>query len=207
MLPSTTRPSIVLFGGPNGAGKSTIARTLLLEVFGVSTFVNADVIAAGLAGLAPEGAAVAAGRLMLSRIRALGDAHEPFAFESTLASRMFAPWIASLRRTGYRLHLVYVWLDTPERAIERVRARVLRGGHRVDDETIRRRYVRSAQNFARLYLPLADTCLVYSNSGIRPELAARRQLGETTISVRSPSVWESIQSVANATHDPRSPEV
>jgi predicted ABC-type ATPase len=83
-------PSVVVLAGPNGAGKSTAAPHLLREEFGIDEFVNADEIAKGLSAFAPDQPAFAAGRIMLRRISALADARRTFAFETTLASRMFA---------------------------------------------------------------------------------------------------------------------
>jgi predicted ABC-type ATPase len=92
-------PSLVIVGGPNGAGKSTTAEALLKGVLAVDEFVNADVIARGLSGFAPEGSAISAGRIMLARIRELAEHRVSFAFETTLSSRSFAPWLrASARR-------------------------------------------------------------------------------------------------------------
>ncbi|MFY7866520.1 hypothetical protein [Roseateles sp.] len=50
-------------------------------------FVNADLIAAGLAPFAPESAALQAGRLMLTELERHFRAGESFAFETTLSGR------------------------------------------------------------------------------------------------------------------------
>lgn len=170
-------PEIVVIGGPNGAGKTTIAREVLAETLRITEFVNADAIAAGLSGFDPERAAFAAGRVMLARLHELAAARpaRSFAFESTLASRTFAPWLSGLVDHGFAVHILYVWLRTPGLAIRRVRARVRKGGHGVPDDIIRRRYSRSATNLFRLYLPLAEragTWRIYDNSGPRPALMA-----------------------------------
>lgn len=151
-------PQIVVIGGPNGAGKSTIAQEVLDRTLGITEFVNADTIAAGLSGFDPERAAFAAGRVMLARLRELADSIPPvnFAFESTLASRTFAPWLSKLIDRGFKVHVLYVWLRSSELAIRRVKARVRRGGHDIPDDVVRRRFVRSAENFCSLYLPLAE---------------------------------------------------
>jgi predicted ABC-type ATPase len=96
-------PLVVVIAGPNGAGKTTIAPRLLRDALAVSEFVNADPIATGLSAFRPESVAMAAGRVMLARLKALATAREDFAFETTLASRSFAPWLRSLRASGYRL--------------------------------------------------------------------------------------------------------
>ena len=55
---------VIVIAGPNGAGKTTFAREFLPNEAACPVFVNADLIAAGLAPFAPETATVQAGRLM-----------------------------------------------------------------------------------------------------------------------------------------------
>ena len=88
-MSKTNPPRVVIFAGPNGAGKSTHADAILAAL-GIETFVNADFIARGLSGRNTDTVAFEAGRIMLKRLRQLGDAKADFAFESTLASRTFA---------------------------------------------------------------------------------------------------------------------
>ncbi|MGH7245298.1 MAG: zeta toxin family protein [Phycisphaerales bacterium] len=140
-------PTIIILAGPNGAGKTTISREVLAKTFGIGEFVNADVIASGLSGFDPDRAAFAAGRIMLARLHELAEARSSFAFESTLASRTFAPWLVRQIAGGYEVHLVYSWLRSPELAVKRVRARVSKGGHNVPPEVVTRRYYRSLSNF------------------------------------------------------------
>lgn len=59
---------IIIIAGPNGAGKTTFAREYLPNEANCPIFVNADLIAAGLAPFAPETASIKAGRLMLKEI-------------------------------------------------------------------------------------------------------------------------------------------
>ena len=113
-------PNVYMIGGPNGAGKTTIALTLLPHYLGCYEFVNADLMAAGISPFRPESVALQAGRLMLERLRVLADSQVDFALESTLASRSFAPFLRSCRERGYRVHLLYVWLHSPQLAVERV---------------------------------------------------------------------------------------
>ncbi len=175
---ATRAPNLVVIAGPNGSGKSTTAVSLLRDTLAVSEFVDADVIARGLSGFRPEGSAVAAGRIMLARLRSLADQRLDFAFETTLASRSFAPWLRELGGSGYLIHVVFLWLSSPELAVLRVRERVRAGGHDVPEETIRRRYGRGTRNFFELYRPLADAWRVYDNSELSgPRLIARGKQG------------------------------
>lgn len=187
----TDRPVVVVIAGPNGAGKSTTAPRVLLGPLAVSEFVNADVIARGLSAFNPEGVAVAAGRIMLERLRDLAAQRASFAFETTLSSRSFAPWIRELIATGYEFHLVDVWLRDPELSVQRVADRVRLGGHAVSEEVIRRRYVAGLRNFFELYRPLAATWEVYDNSGGEPRLVASGRHAEV-LAVAHPSAWARI---------------
>jgi predicted ABC-type ATPase len=158
-------PKVVVIGGPNGAGKSTTAPTLLREALEVHEFVNADAVALGLSAFDPQSVAYAAGRVMLERLRQLAADRRDFAFETTLASRSFHPWIQRLQALqGYEFHLIYLWLPSAELAVERVAERVREGGHDVPSDTVRRRYERSLRNFFNLYGPIADSWLMLDNS-------------------------------------------
>jgi predicted ABC-type ATPase len=176
-LPSTSQPQVFIIAGPNGAGKSTLAPFLLRDAFGLNEFVNADTIAAGLSAFSPESVTFEAGRIMLTRLRDLARARRNFAFETTLATRSYAAFIANLRREGYEFQLLYLCLRSAELAVERVRSRVRLGGHNVSAHVIRRRYESSARNFFQLYRPLADTWGMYDNSTLdapRPVAVGRR---------------------------------
>ena len=157
-------PQVVVIAGPNGAGKTTVSRTLLSEILHSKAFVNADAIAQGLNGLAPETQAFQAGRLMLQKLDEFAEAGEDFAFETTLSGRTYAAWLRKLREEGYRVFLFYSWLSSADLAVERVRIRIQTGGHSIPEPTIRSRYVRSWDNFLRLYQPIADEWRVVDNS-------------------------------------------
>jgi predicted ABC-type ATPase len=186
-------PKVVVLAGPNGAGKSTSAARLLRGAFGVDEFVNADVIAQGLSAFAPERVAMAAGRIMMRRLKELAAARASFAFETTLASRTFALWLADLKAGGYQMHLVFLWLPSAEVAIARVAERVRRGGHDVPEDTIRRRYHAGWANFGELFQPLADSWQVIDNSVVgKPRVIAAGQ-GRRTKVVRNKALWERIR--------------
>ncbi|HAA33387.1 MAG TPA: Zeta toxin family protein [Cyanobacteria bacterium UBA8553] len=183
---------LIVIAGPNGAGKSTAAPALLQGTLGVTEFVNADAIAQGLSAFQPETVAFRAGRIMLERLRQLANQRVNFAFETTLATRSFAPWIANLRQNGYLFHLVFLWLPNPELAIERVRQRVRMGGHDVPEETISRRYHAGIRNFFHLYRPLTDTWRFYDNSDTaNPRLIAAGR-GNVEEIINDAETWETI---------------
>lgn len=161
---------VIVIAGPNGAGKTTFAREFLPNEAGCPVFVNADLIAAGLAPFAPETAAMQAGRLMLQELARHFASRQSFAFETTLAGRGYAQHIREWQAAGYRVKLIFLHLDSPEEAIARVAQRVRQGGHHIPEATIRRRFAAGLENFYRLYAPLVDAWALYDNSGAQPLL-------------------------------------
>lgn len=102
----SSNPKVIVIAGPNGAGKSTAAPDLLQGTLELTEFVNADVIARGLAAFHPESVSIQAGRIMLRRLDELAKRRESFAFETTLASRSFGRWITELKSADYLFHLI-----------------------------------------------------------------------------------------------------
>lgn len=188
------QPTLVVIAGPNGAGKSTAAPFLLKQAMGILEFVNADQIATGLSAYAPETVAFAAGRIMLKRLHDLANTQASFAFESTLSSRTFAPFIARCKSQGYCIKLFYVALPTPELAINRVALRVRLGGHNIPPVDVERRFHRSLNNLFELYKPLADNWTVLDNAtGVLAPIAhgtAKRTYVEDT------AKWLNLQKLA-----------
>jgi predicted ABC-type ATPase len=161
---------VIVIAGPNGAGKTTFAREFLPHEAGCPVFVNADLIAAGLAPFAPQSAAVLAGRLMLQQLDRHFAAGESFAFETTLSGRAYLHHIRRWQAGGYRVKLIFLQLGNAEEAIARVEQRVRQGGHDIPQATIRRRFAAGRRNFEQLYAPLVDAWALYDNSGAKPVL-------------------------------------
>ncbi|MCU0950989.1 MAG: zeta toxin family protein [Burkholderiaceae bacterium] len=161
---------VIVIAGPNGAGKTTFAREFLPNEAGCPVFVNADLIAAGLAPFAPQSAAVLAGRLMLAEVERHFVAGENFAFETTLAGRGWLRQIKRWQTAGYRVKLIFLRLTDVEQAVQRVAQRVRQGGHDIPEDVIRRRFAAGLRNFHDLYAPLVDGWALYDNSGTEPVL-------------------------------------
>jgi predicted ABC-type ATPase len=186
-------PLVVLVAGPNGAGKSTTAAYLLRGVLAVEEFVNADTIAQGLSAYRPEAAAVAAGRVMIDRLRFLARERRDFAFETTLAGRGHARWVGQLRGSGYRAHLIFLSLPSADLAVGRVAERVRRGGHAVAEEVVRRRFTAGLANLFGTYLDAVDGWHVYDNSGLAgPRLIASGVRGDPW-AMSDPIAWRNLQ--------------
>jgi len=157
-------PNLYIISGCNGAGKTTASFTVLPEMLQCKEFVNADEIAKGLSPFQPEKVAIEAGRIMLKRIDELLEAKSDFAFETTLASKSYINTIKKAQLKGYFITLIYFWLNSPELAIERVKERVLNGGHNIPEDVIYRRYTNGLRNFSKIYMPQCDFWLLIDNS-------------------------------------------
>jgi len=158
-------PRIYVLAGTNGAGKSSIAGAVLIEQ-GVEYF-NPDAAAALIAeanpGITLEDAQSAAwyeGRRLLER--AIAERLQ-FAFETTLGGTTITELLERAIASGIEVRIWYVGLDSVERHIARVRARVEAGGHDIPEERIRERYIRSLLNLIRL-MPKLTELRVYDNS-------------------------------------------
>ena len=186
------RPKVIVLAGPNGAGKSTLARRIFAPELGAPHYVNADTIAQGLSAHQPETVAFEAGRIMLEHLKNQAHHQESFAFETTLATKSFAPWIQGLKQRGYEFELFFLWLPDAEMAVQRVEERARHGGHFVPAETVRRRYQRCVANFFALYQPLADVWKFRNNAN--PDDLVLLAEGHGTIeTVYEGTTWERIR--------------
>jgi predicted ABC-type ATPase len=167
---------LYIIAGCNGAGKTTASFTILPDILDCKEFVNADEIAKGLSPFQPEKVAFEAGRVMLHRINELLLKGKSFAFETTLSTRSYKNKIVKAKEDGYRVTLLYFWLQSIELAKERVKIRVAEGGHHIDSEVIERRYKRGIENLFNIYPPIVDGALIFDNSEGKHELIVDKQI-------------------------------
>ncbi len=186
---------VVIIGGPNGAGKTTAAKVLLPEI-GIGEFVNADEIARGLSPYGPERAAMAAGRFMLERIHGLVAQGTSFAFETTCSGRAMCACCGRAEPKAWRLNLLFLWLPSPEAALDRVARRVQEGGHAVPPEIVRRRFRSGLANMKQFYLPLADEASIYDNSDRGRVLVAEKKSG-ADLTLHDEGRWAEIAKAAS----------
>ena len=166
--------NLYIIAGCNGAGKTTASFTLLPEILDCKEFVNADEIAKGLSPFQPEKVSFEAGRIMLNRINELLENKENFAFETTLATKSYKSKITKAKTKNYNVTIIFFWLENIDLAIERVKTRVLEGGHNIAIEVIKRRYMNGIKNLFEIYLSIADEVMIFDNSEGKHDLIARK---------------------------------
>lgn len=155
---------LYIISGCNGAGKTTASYTVLPEMLNCKEFVNADEIAKGLSPFQPEQVSIQAGRIMLSRLKDLLAQGVDFAFETTLSSKTYRQFIHEAQANGYFVTLVYFLLNSSDLAVERVRDRVVSGGHHIPEDVVRRSYAAGLKNLHELYIPICDYWMIIDNS-------------------------------------------
>ena len=181
-----------IIAGCNGSGKTTASFTILPELLMCMEFVNADEIAKGLSPFQPDRVSLEAGRIMLSRINELFSKNESFAFETTLATRSYRTKILDAQKNGYFVNLVFFWLNSVDLAKERVKTRVLEGGHNIPVEVIERRYTNGIKNLFDIYLPIVDKAYIFDNSNGNHLLIAEKSKG-TEINIINPTLYNTLK--------------
>ena len=185
-------PNLYIIAGPNGAGKTTASFSLLPDVLHCLNFVNADEIARGLSPFASESVAFQAGRIMLQRIDELLPQKVDFAIETTLATRSYVHLVHRAQNLGYKVHLIYFYLENEEQAIQRVAQRVSNGGHNIPEQDIRRRFKRGIYNLLNLYMPICDSVLIYNNVMTPAKLVARKITQQDDLEAVEPDMWNQL---------------
>jgi predicted ABC-type ATPase len=190
---------LYIISGCNGAGKTTASYSLLPEMLNCTQFVNSDEFAKGLSPFHPEKASIQASRYMLMKFKYLLERQQDFAIETTLATRTLLKMAQKAQKAGYTVTLLYFWLNSPELAVERVRARVEAGGHDIPEETIRRRYQVGIDYFFHYYAPMCERWILADNSQIPFRVIAQGTKDEV-ISINDEATYTKIRNMAISHH-------
>jgi predicted ABC-type ATPase len=185
-------PDLYIIAGCNGAGKTTASLTILPDILGCREFVNADNIAYGISPFNVEAVALEAGRIMLHRIDELLMDHADFAIETTLATRSYVSLVRRAQATGYKVTLLYIWLNATDLALQRVSERVSKGGHNIPKNVVERRYYRGIKNFFSLFMPVCDRWIFADNSQNKLNIIAHGK-NKFDEMIENNDIWEIIK--------------
>lgn len=186
-----------MIAGPNGAGKTTTAMSLISNIKMLDEFINADEIARGLAPMHPESMSLTASKLMIKRFKELLESNKSFAFETTASATNYVKHLKAAKANNYEIHLMFLWLHSPDLAVNRVAQRVVQGGHNIPEDTIRRRYYAGLKNLIKYYLSLSDSALILDNSIDDLNNVIARKLIDKDLKIEKPSIWKEIEEVAH----------
>ncbi|MHB8386668.1 AAA family ATPase [Metallibacterium sp.] len=176
---------ITVLAGTNGAGKSSIAGQALREAGGA--YFNPDEatrqILAANPGLAEEAANAFAWQESVQRLRAAITHNADYTFETTLGGQTVTGLLLVAAAAGHELVIWYCGLDSPERHLARVAARVADGGHDIPEAKVRTRYEASRANLVRL-MPHVTMLRVYDNSAEADPATGQRPAPELVLEIK-----------------------
>lgn len=189
-----------IISGPNGSGKTTASYSILPELLDCSEFVNSDEFAKHLSPFAPEGAYITASRLMLKKVDYLFERREDFCIETTLATRALIKLTRKAQQLGYYVTVLYLWLNSPDLAVERVAARVRSGGHDIPEETIRRRYRMGIHYLFHNYMQTCDKWILADNSA--PPFSIIAEGTRKGLAIRDMEKYKTVRSLVEDIPEP-----
>ena len=152
---------LYIIAGANGSGKSTLASELLPSEN--LKFLNADEVAKEICPENIESVKIKAGKIVLKRLESLLNSGKSFAIETTLSGKNHIKTIQKAKDLGYFIVLIYSYLDNPVLCENRIKIRVLNGGHDIPKDDIIRRFYRSKENFWNIYKDLVDEWNLFYN--------------------------------------------
>ena len=119
-------PEMYVFAGCNGAGKSTLIDDFDGEF---DIIINPDLIAKKLSPGNPRSKDLSAGKEAVAKIHKCIVSLKSFALESTLSGQFIIRQMRTARENGYKVYLYYIGLQDVQMHIDRVKTRVIEGGH------------------------------------------------------------------------------
>jgi predicted ABC-type ATPase len=184
---ATTRaadtPALWIIAGPNGSGKSSAyGMASMDEPSGSIWIINPDLLTKRIAeqeALAAEAANLESVLRIERWLYASIDTHQTIGVETVLSTPKYRTLVERARERGFSINLIYVFLDSAELNIKRVRTRVGKGGHDVPVQKIRDRRLRSFKEFGWFFTQ-ADRVDVYDNSGASPRRVVAKR-GSTMV--------------------------
>jgi predicted ABC-type ATPase len=155
---------LTIIAGSNGCGKSTLTSSAR-DKFQQAPILDPDAIAKSIQEtLGSDNSDIEAGKRVLHLAEELIASRQSFTVETTLSGSTYLRMAARAKEVGFSIMVVLIGTASVEINIERVKARVKKGGHDVPEEDQRRRYPRTLANMKKL-LPQADLAVLLDNSG------------------------------------------
>jgi len=146
-----------IIGGVNGTGKSSFTGALKTQTTDLGVIIDVDKITA-----AAEVTPVEGGKIALRRMNECLEHGTSFTQETTLAGHRVEATATKAKSQSFYIRMYYIGLDTPEECLERIENRVARGGHRIAEGDVRRRFAKRWDALKKI-LPFCDEALFFDN--------------------------------------------
>jgi len=164
------RNNLYIIAGHNGAGKTTFLKEFVKHKN--LKYINADEIVQDISADRFSLLSIKAGKIALKRVRRFKEERLNFAIETTFSGKIWKSMIDDFKKSNYSITVFFIYLDTPEEAIERIWVRINKKGHYISKDVVYRRYFRSIRNFWLIYKKLVDEWFLINNSCDTPFLVA-----------------------------------
>ena len=153
-----------LFAGVNGAGKSTLYNNESLDINIKDTVrINTDEIVRKIGNWKNDSDQIKAAKIAINLRNNCFQCGKSFNEETTLTGKTILKNIDKAKEQGYELQLFYVGLNSSDIAKERVKNRVEKGGHNIENDVIEKRYYESLKNLKKI-ISKFDKVYLYDNS-------------------------------------------
>lgn len=157
--------NLYLFAGVNGVEKSTMYNSQIEEGIKQSIRINTDEIVRTFGDWKNNADQIKAAKIAIKLRNHCFEEGKSFNEETTLTGKTILKTIDRAKELGYKIYLYYIGVDSPEIAKERVRNRVLKGGHDISSEVIEKRYYESLENLKKI-ISKCDYVDIYDNTDI-----------------------------------------
>ena len=153
-----------LFAGVNGAGKSTLYNSESLNNDIKNTIrINTDEIVREIGDWKNNSDQLKAAKIAINLRNECFLYGKSFNEETTLTGKTILKTIDRAKELGYELQLFYVGVSSTEIAKERIKSRVEKGGHHIENDIVEKRYYESSKNLKEILLKF-DKVYLYDNS-------------------------------------------
>ena len=153
-----------LFAGVNGAGKSTLYNSESLNNDIKNTIrINTDEIVREIGDWKNNSDQLKAAKIAINLRNECFLYGKSFNEETTLTGKTILKTIDKAKELGYELQLFYVGVSSTEIAKERIKSRVEKGGHHIENDIVEKRYYESLKNLKEILLKF-DKVYLYDNS-------------------------------------------
>ena len=153
-----------LFAGVNGAGKSTLYNSEKLDNdIKNSIRINTDEIVKKIGIWKNNSDQIRAAKIAINLRNECFQYDKSFNEETTLTGKTILKTINKAKELGYELQLFYVGVNNPEIAKERIKIRVEKGGHNIENDVVEKRYYESLTNLKEI-ISKFDKVYLYDNS-------------------------------------------